>query len=197
MQAWLALGWGVVLAWLASALLPERALRLRRGMSVVSVLWAFLPGEASFAYWLGLPFHAPSVVAVLWCALALKDRLRIPPVVPLGPVPFPPVIWWLMAVLMGLGWMLLLDTLALLPFEMYAWGFGPAVLALAALVGLIPWVLKRQGGPRFQPVMWVPGVAVAFFAALRLPTGNVWDALLDPLLWVYLHILLWRFRPTA
>jgi hypothetical protein len=93
--------------------------------------------------------------------------------------------------------MLLLDTLALLPFEMYAWGFGPAVLAVVALVSLMPLAMRWLGAPWRQPVMWVPWVAVALFAALRLPTGNVWDALLDPLLWVYLHILLWRFRPTA
>jgi hypothetical protein len=26
----------------------------------------------------------------------------------------------------------------------------------------------------------------------RLPTGNMWDAMLDPFLWIYLHV--WLFR---
>jgi len=30
------------------------------------------------------------------------------------------------------------------------------------------------------------------YVLTRLPTGNVWDALLDPLLWIYLHVWLMR-----
>jgi hypothetical protein len=30
------------------------------------------------------------------------------------------------------------------------------------------------------------------FVSLRLPTGNLWDALLDPWLWLLLHAILLR-----
>jgi hypothetical protein len=33
---------------------------------------------------------------------------------------------------------------------------------------------------------------LAVFVLLRLPTGNLWDALLDPWLWVALHVLALR-----
>jgi hypothetical protein len=92
---------------------------------------------------------------------------------------------WLAAGVL-LGWALLLDTLALLPVSLYAWGFNAAVPALLVLLALLPWVL--QGGPARQHSMSVLVVAVfAVYVALHLPTGNVWDALLDPWLWLYLN----------
>jgi hypothetical protein len=35
-------------------------------------------------------------------------------------------------------------------------------------------------------------MAVMAFVVLRLPTGNAWDALLDPWLWVALHVMAFR-----
>jgi len=34
---------------------------------------------------------------------------------------------------------------------------------------------------------WLLPVALLLFAGTRLPTGNVWDAVMDPLLWLFLH----------
>jgi len=44
------------------------------------------------------------------------------------------------------------------------------------------------------PMRWVLStVAVlAAYVLLRLPTGNVWDAVLDPFVWLALHVQLWR-----
>ena len=44
------------------------------------------------------------------------------------------------------------------------------------------------GGARCPPSVGILAVCgTALFVTLRLPTGNLWDALLDPLLWVVLH----------
>jgi hypothetical protein len=39
---------------------------------------------------------------------------------------------------------------------------------------------------------WLLPAALLLFAATRLPTGNVWDALLDPWLWLLFQGLLLR-----
>jgi hypothetical protein len=91
-----------------------------------------------------------------------------------------------------LGWALVLDTLNYWPTffnpQLYALGFDAAglwgVLATAAAVLLWTEVPRR----------WVlSAVAVlAVYVLLRLPTGNVWDAVLDPFVWLALHVQLWR-----
>jgi hypothetical protein len=89
-----------------------------------------------------------------------------------------------------LGWLLLLDTLALVPMQLYAWGFSPWSAGVALLLGLLPWIFQGISGLRSAGGLIV--LAVVVFTLLRLPTGNVWDALLDPWLWVVLHVYLLR-----
>jgi hypothetical protein len=100
-------------------------------------------------------------------------------------------------VIMGaaLGWVLLLDTFAVLPVQLYAWGFSPAAVALVVLATALPWAISLRGP--LDPLAWTAPLAVALFVLLRLPTGNVWDAVLDPWLWVVLQVILvqrWRAR---
>jgi hypothetical protein len=40
--------------------------------------------------------------------------------------------------------------------------------------------------------VWVAPTALLLFAATRLPTGNVWDALIDLWLWLFLNGVLLR-----
>jgi hypothetical protein len=84
-----------------------------------------------------------------------------------------------------LGYVLLLDTLGYLPLQVYAWGFSPWALAAVMVVSLLPFVLGARG-----VAAWIAPSALLCFAATRLPTGNVWDAVLDPLTWLVLHVLL-------
>ena len=89
------------------------------------------------------------------------------------------------AVLLGYG--LLLDAFAVLPLQVYRWGFSPLLLLVLLALSLLPWVLGiRLPGGRVAPL------ALLLFALTRLPTGNVWDALLDPWLWLLLQGLLSR-----
>jgi hypothetical protein len=191
--AWLvqwgrALGWALVLACVAVLFLRKHALAVRAAAATVLALWALLPGEASPSFWLGLAFQSPSW---LGCGLAVLGLWRGLSVA--TPAPWtqggaraltgaPRVGAWAGV---WLGYVLLLDTLGFLPLQVYAWGFSPWALAAVLVVSLLPFVLGARG-----VAAWMAPLALLCFAATRLPTGNVWDAVLDPLTWLVLHALL-------
>ena len=199
MQVWLRLGWGLVLAallvlaWGRIGGQQTGAPRTRvRQISVLAVLlWCALAGAWSPAYWLGLAFQAPSLSAG---ALALLVLLRAglvgqAPVVVAGETLQQARRWAPAAVL--LGWALLLDTFAIWPLALYPWGFGVFVWVLLLAVAWLPWVWG--GGPLrgyAAGVLW--SGALLAFATLRLPSGNVWDAMLDPWLWGLAHAVALR-----
>jgi hypothetical protein len=89
------------------------------------------------------------------------------------------------------GWLLLFDTFALFPVSVYAWGFKPAALALVVGLALLPWVLAGAAARRSLGLVQV-WAALALFGLGRWPSGNLWDALLDPWLWVLLNGYLLR-----
>lgn len=165
----------------------------------VLMVWALVPGAVSPTYWLGLSFQSPSVLSALLCGSYLVRqavsaatwRMRSP----LTPQPSatlfgPGGVAYMLAGAV-LGWVLLLDVLALWPVSVYAWGFGRAALLLTALVVTGLWVIGHRGGgaPRVPGLLlWV----LVVFVVSRVPTGNVWDALLDPLLWLILQVNLAR-----
>jgi thiosulfate reductase cytochrome b subunit len=86
----------------------------------------------------------------------------------------------------ALGWVLLLDTLAFWSRSVYALGFGEGALWCVAL-GLLVFAWLWNG-----VAMWALCAVLLVFAVSRLPSGNLWDALLDPLLWFGLHLKLLR-----
>lgn len=195
---WLRLGWALVLAALVATLLAwwgqsrgctDTTVRAwSRGLVAVVLLWCAVPGEASPPFWLGLAFQAPSLSLGLLGTLVLVQRCAPP-----GPwaqgaadVLAQMQSWaWLAVVL---GWVLLLDTFAIWPVALYPLGFGVAAwVALLAVVGL-PWAW-RAGAWRSHAAAggWV--LVLLGFALLRLPSGNVWDAVLDPWLWGVAHLV--------
>lgn len=187
MQLWLPLGWAVVLA--AMVVLVCTRYTQRRGvvwgLPLLVAMWTLLPGEVSPAYWLGLAFQAPSILLVLLCAWAAWRALQGGAV--MARPGKPAVTLALVAVV--LGWLLLLDTLAQLPVAFYALGFGAPALAVVALVSFLPLL---QAGASKHVSSWLAPLAVLLLVLLRLPTGNVWDAVLDPWLWLGLHGYLLR-----
>jgi hypothetical protein len=90
-----------------------------------------------------------------------------------------------------LGWVLLLDTLAWLPLSVYAWGFGSAALAAILLFSALPWVFVGMANASPGAIGWfvllLPFFVLALFVLTRLPSGNLWDALIDPWLWLALQ----------
>lgn len=186
-RVWLHLGWAVVLAWLVAAVgrridLPRVA---QLGLAAAMAVWACVPGIYAPAHWLGLAFQAPSISLVVLCGWGLCRWFAPASVAQSPDSPETDRLVWTGIVL---GWVLLLDTLAVFPVSLYPWGFSPAVPAVALLALLLPWVLRKGYGA----VVWrvpIPVIAVLIFIALRLPSGNAWDALLDPWLWLALHVI--------
>jgi hypothetical protein len=178
-QVWLYLGWAVVLSALA--------LRLTRHRLVSGVLGGLmcLPWVHAPVGYIALAFQAPSLVLVAWSVgvwwpssdrTAVDESARWP---------------WLLSVAgVLLGWALCVDTLNLWPqdfkLQLFAWGFQPASLwvVLGAWLAYVGWL---RPAPRW---VWRSAAVLAVYVLLRLPTGNVWDALLDPFVWIALHVQL-------
>jgi hypothetical protein len=180
-RLYLDLAWGLVLAALALPALARwapRHERLKLLLPPLLLLWCLLPGVWSPAYWLGLALRAPSGLLALLCAWILWRHYRPQTS---GPAPLQALRGWAWP-LVVLGWVLLLDTFALAPFSVYAWGNAPWLLGVLAFVGLLPALLREQ---RVMPALWM-GVLLLHLL-LRLPTGNAWDAVLDPALWIWLQ----------
>lgn len=178
------IGWAVILAYLAMRVGLGRATKMRRqryvAASVLAVM-CLLPGPWGLAYWLGLAFQLPSLASMGLALLLLHthiDRRRRPRS---GGQ------WMALAgAAVVLGWLLLLDTLALLPGVVpefiYPWGYSSG--ALAVLVGL---ALLLIALPPCRQVGLAALALAAVFVVTRLPSGNLWDALLDPWLWLLAH----------
>jgi hypothetical protein len=150
--------------------------------------WALVPGGWSLAYGLGLAFQLPSLVAVVSCAAVLAAGLLRPRAAQVwlaeaGGAPVVVLLWLGTA----LGWLLLLDTFALLPIHLYALGYSVGALAAVAACAALLWVWAGNTLPGLVLL-----VALSFYVALRLPTGNVFDALLDPWLWAWIQFSLLR-----
>lgn len=180
---WVKLSWALV----ASAVVLRLTYACKPTLwpaAVVAVVM-LLPRTDVLSGYLALAFQTPSLVLVAWALWCWADVLQLR-----GPMVTTPLPVALLGVL--LGWALVLDTLNYWPTffnpQLYALGFEAAglwcVLATAAAVLLWTEVPRR----------WVLSVVVvlAVYVMLRLPTGNVWDTVLDPFVWLALHVQLWR-----
>ena len=200
------LAWGVVLAWLGvwvvgrygarqpSAVNPvatvvsvRKRYQLQMFAAIALAVSALLPGPWSPSYWLGLAFRAPSMLTVLLCSVLLQRSFSQQVVGEAMQRSSCNSLRALAVMGVVLGWVLLLDTFAVLPVQVYAWGFSPAAVALVILATLLPWVISLRGP--LDPLAWTAPMAVVLFVLLRLPSGNVWDAVLDPWLWVVLQMM--------
>jgi hypothetical protein len=182
--------WGVVLAWCAVALAlrfrPSLTVRARSMLALAVLALSWWPSAASPTYWLGLSFQSPSLALGLVAAYGLWVHMSPSTGKPSPWAARSTQITWLCALGVALGWVLMLDTLAMWPRSVYALGFDAAALVLVGLT-LVVLVLWRAGLPAV-----LLATVLLMFAVTRLPTGNVWDALSDPLLWAGLHFKLMR-----
>ena len=180
---WVTLSWALV----ASTVLLRLTYRFKPSVWPAAVLAVvmLLPRTQVLSGYLALAFQTPSLVLVAWALWCWADVIQLREPVATTPTPVA-----LLGVL--LGWALVVDTLNYWPAffnpQLYALGFEAAglwlVLAVMALVLLWAKVPKR----------WVLSAVLVLvvYVLLRLPTGNVWDALLDPFVWLALHVQLWR-----
>lgn len=183
---YLASSWALVLAavgrWLLQRWRPQGQPVWHWAVPAALALWAVWPGPLSPTYWLGLAFQAPSLMSTVLCGLFLLRQFR--PAVP--PQERDGVLRQLSCIGIVLGWLLLLDTFAVWPVSLYALGFSPAALGVVALLACLPWLLTGARQPARN--VWLLPVGVLLLQVLlRLPSGNVWDALIDPGLWLALQ----------
>lgn len=183
------LAWGIVLAAGVVALLPATRRLPRAVLGAVlaaACLLMALPGQASPAWSLILAFQYPSGLLLGLCLVKLHARwrragggagLRGAPLAPVLPARGA-------AVLAVVGALVYLDAFGLLAGGYYYAGFGPALAPVLAVLLALGCALALVQG-RARPQAWAVLGAVALFSLARLPTGNLWDALLDPLLWFW------------
>lgn len=181
------LAWATVLAAFGLHVVAlNRRLPVKIGIAwmVLIFLVTAVPDGASPAYWLRLAFQSPSGLLVGSCAIAIRNFFRhqvgchsLPTGLAVG--------------LVVLGGFLYLDSGGWLSLGLYESGFGPVAAVVGLLIGFCAAV-----GAMFTPHRAALGpvlFASTLFALWRLPTGNVWDAMLDPLLWLWaLFTLLFR-----
>lgn len=174
------LAWAVVLAALLVTLLPRSRQPSRRGtlqLLGLSVVLNLLPEQLAPAYWIALALQWPSGM-LLGLSLVRLARPWWPAATGSGmPVQ-------LAAAIALLGAALYLDALGLVSLGLYFWGFGPRgapLFALAAMALCAAGVIQGQARPQFFAALG----ALTLYTLLRLPTGNLWDALLDPMLWIW------------
>lgn len=167
--------WGMVLAACGVALFV-RWPRLAVGSVAAAWVSCALPGPVSPAYWLSLALWLPSALLVLLCARAVwvhgplaSDQRALPT--------------GLAAVLAVAGALLYLDSAGWTNLGLYASGFARTGALAAMMLGLFAVVAAWRGAGRGAAFAVL--LALMVFALLRLPTGNAWDALLDPMLWLW------------
>ena len=189
-----ALTLGGAVHWLARGCSPG----VRQAALVLVLLWVALPGSASLAYWLAQAFQMPSLSSA---ALGLGYLWRVwrgPPMAGARAATVCQLMHSLRWLAVLLGWLLLLDLLALLPLSLYGLGFGTPALGVAVSLLLLFW-LRWGAAPAARPWLALAAVVLLLFVLTRWPSGNLWDALLDPLLWLGLQLRwlwAWRGRPT-
>lgn len=177
------LAWALVLAallvglWPASRRLPRPALG---AIGAACLLLMALPGPASPAWHLGLAFQYPSGLLAALCLVRLHGRWRAHAAP--GPAPGPATLPLPLAAPLALaGVLLYLDAFGLVAGGYYYAGFGPlAALGAVLLAAGCAAALARGRHP--SQAVAVLG-ALLLFSVARLPSGNLWDALIDPLLW--------------
>ncbi len=171
------LAWGIVATAVIVFLLPRR-LRLgpaaRLMLLAGSVALHLVPGAASPAYWLGLAFQYPSAVLTGICLARLWPARQA--ALPRAALPT-----GLAAAIVLAGAALYLEAIGLLSFGLYVAGFGPTGAPVAVVLLAAACAVAVLRGVSRAYALAVLG-ALTLFAVTRLPTGNLWSALLDPFL---------------
>lgn len=182
------LGWAIVAATVVCALwrrvVPGTALSRVTLAAIMagSLALMALPGSLSPAWYLGLAFQYPSALLVGCCLLRLTERwngIRRSQVMPQG----------LAGILTVAGILLYLDALGFLTRGFYYAGFSGALMPIVAVLAAGACALVIIQGRSTGHAAALLG-AIVLFSVLRLPTGNLWDALLDPLLFGWAVVVL-------
>lgn len=189
-------GWTLAIAATWVFLLRAFPAWLRVAGVVLIIAANFLPAEQTPSWWLGLAFQIPSFTFQGLCALYLYRTWRQRHASTMARLSaharWPNGLLILAAIL---GWVLLLDLFAMFNVSLYAIGFsGNSVLACLLLAAILQLWSQRsdhaKGSQTLRDCAAVIVGAMALHLFFRLPTGNAWDALIDPWLWLGAQTLL-------
>lgn len=194
-------GWSLVLGAISAFCLRPFPKPLRLVFVALIMLACLIPGEWSPGWWLGLAFQTPSLtmqgIALLY--LIRMWRLRnVPPVDTVSSAAYARWTNGLLLMTSVIGWLYALDTFAAFEIQLYAIGFTPyAVLASLFLAAILKLLSLRSGTvshtQRHSDLATIIVGAMAIHVLTRLPTGNAWDALMDPWLWLSAQAI-WLLR---
>jgi hypothetical protein len=201
-QVFHAAGWLALLSWCTVGFLPVEDKRWR--WLVSSVFWLLFMGCWSWPLSaLGMAFQTPSLLTLCLCmANAWKSIHNASPRLfyTARAVTVSAWLWLLLAIL---GWLLFLDTLGWLSLNLYAAGFDhllPWLGWLCALAWLfLAYWFDLPAWHRQAAGCWL--LATGLFVFTKAPSGNMWDAWLDPWLWLWANAKLigiwWRYRARS
>ena len=182
-----ALVWLAVWAWVLSSRLPMADRRLRWWWgSLTAALWLSWPPVLEH---LGLVFQTPSLMTLFVCVMAAWQDVRGRSARLFASPSEGQTRRWVWLCVMGFGWVLCLDNFGLLPWDLYSMGFGSGLVWLGWMASgswmALCLLLALNTTQRRAATCLL--MATALFAFTHAPTGNVWDAWMDPLLWLYAH----------
>ena len=182
---YLDVGWSVVVAALVLCMVPRiagrsgwtlrPAVRWTVVLAICAAMW--LPAPLAPSFWLGMAFQHPSLLLVTLAGIHLVRALRRAehPALPLL-APIPAATLALLAVFLYAG------AFAWIPLDPYALGYGEfAGAAIASILAPAWYAFDRRNALTAAALAF----AVLVHALTRLPSGNAWDALLDPLLFLW------------
>lgn len=194
-------GWALVLGAVSAFCLRPFPKMLRLIVLVLVMLAGLLPAEWSPGWWLGLAFQTPSITLQGIALFYLVRMWRMRDVSPRETVDSAAYARWpngLLLTAICIGWLCTLDTFAAFEVQLYALGFTPyAVIASLLLATVLRLFSLRSGDApdmqRHRDLAVIIVGAMAIHVLTRLPTGNAWDALMDPWLWLCAQAL-WLSR---
>jgi hypothetical protein len=180
--------WLAVLSWFGVQCLPSFDRRWRWAVSSMAALLVLLLWQTVLPA-LGMVFQTPSLVTLCACLAAAWNDIKGSSTRLFGNRTHARLSPWLWLTVVLLGWCLLLDAFGLLPWDIYSLGFELHMLWLAWwLSGLwmtTAYLLSLPDWHAKAATCWL--VATGLFVATHAPSGNVWDAWLDPGLWLFAH----------
>lgn len=188
------LGWALTLAAVTLFLLRWTSKSVRFTLGVAVFLLALVPVNWGLSHWMGLAYQTPSLVTQGLALLYLYRALMSAGAAECSPASTDKR-WPLSVLLVSIaaGWTLVLDTFAVLPVPLYALGYSTEAAVFGLVVAMVFWMvaIKRSNGAgdaqgaRDLAIVLVLAIAIHTFT--RLPSGNAWDAMLDPWLWLVSH----------
>lgn len=186
------LGWALVLAALCAYLLRPFPKPLRAATILLVFSWVWVPSEWGLGWWLGLAYQTPSLTMQGLAALYLLrvwQMRHADTVATLASVTYARWPNGLLVLAVVAGWLLALDTFAIFKLNFYPLGFTHAALFIGLLLSAVLWLLSQrsneaQHAQKYRDLAVILLISMAFHVLTGLPNGNVWNALMDPWLWL-------------